>query len=468
MAEINTSEEKPWGLKFKQFSGKEEDWSEWKVKFRGLLRTKKLLRHLETEQPTASGGTLEGTAALEKWRDEDEAVFFELIFYTTGTACKLVQQFENGTQGKRAWDVLVDKYEGSGSMKTVELLQMLMSCQLEESKDPDPFFIKIESLQRRLNNRGRNYTDDMLKDLLIGKLPREGKYHPLISEFIGEQRTIDYERVKERVRLHWRTFIREQEQAEDDESSAKALMAKGSGAGGQGAADKQKEKCFRCKKPGHRSFECPQQQPRNNQGNRGRGRHGVGGGRGHRGGRGFGAGRHQNNQRGDWKKQQGDGSRCFVCEGHGHKSFECPTNKKKHQEHRDAGGEDAKANSALQEEEEIALMANVIPSRITASEIEHKGAWIVDSGATTHMVNSKEGLTDVVWSKGRVIVAGGKVLESVGTGSVKAMVKTKDGRTAPASFKNVLIVPELKRNLFCLLRRSWPVVARYCLAPPMQ
>jgi hypothetical protein len=68
----------------------------------------------------------------------------------------------------------------------------------------------------------------MLRDLLIAKLPRD-KYHALITSFGGERPT--YDKVKERIRMHWRTFIREKQGENDDESSAKALMSKGAGEG---------------------------------------------------------------------------------------------------------------------------------------------------------------------------------------------------------------------------------------------
>jgi hypothetical protein len=70
MAESSSTEEKPSGLKIKLFSGKEdEDWFEWKLKFQGVLRSKKLLRHLTTEKPTEVEGSLERLAAIDKWKD---------------------------------------------------------------------------------------------------------------------------------------------------------------------------------------------------------------------------------------------------------------------------------------------------------------------------------------------------------------------------------------------------------------
>jgi len=467
MADTSDIESKPTGLKIKIFSGKESEWSEWKAKFQAVLRSKKLLKHLSSEMPDEGLGddselfVSAGETALDKWMDNDQALYYELIIHTTGTACKLVQQFEERTQGQKAWEVLKEKYEGAGTFETMELIEELVSFKIADpSKDPDLSFIKVERLQRRLRDRGEEYTDNMLRDLVLFKLPRD-KYQGLLSTIGGpEGKRPTYEVTKERIRSHWRTFIREDRSPVDDDEedgSDKALMSKAAGEG-----DKQKIKCFKCKKPGHKSFECPQQQ-RNNQGGGG-GRGNRGGGRGHhgargrggpRGARGFGAGRHNNNyQRNDWKSPQGDGSglKCFGCNGFGHKIHECPTNKKKHEGHQQRDGEDPKANTALQEDEEIALIAKNVDPKTEAVGTVHKETWIVDSGATAHMVSSKEGLSDIVWGKGRVIVAGGKVLESVGTGTVKAMVKAKDGRIVPVAFKDALIVPELRRNLLSVKR----------------
>lgn len=457
-------ESKPSGLKIKIFSGREQEWPEWKAKFQAVLRSKKLLKHLSSEPPdealddSALFEERAGSTPFEKWLEDDEALFYELIIHTTGMACKLVQQFEERTQGRKAWEVLKQKYEGTGTLEAMELLEELMTCKMvDPSKDPDLFFVRLERLQRRLRDRGEEYSDNKLRDLLLVKLPRD-KYQGLISTIGGEGRRPSYEETKERVRSHWRIFIREGRSAMDDddeeESSAdKAFISKA--AAGEG--DKQKIKCFKCKKFGHKSFECTQQRNGDGggRGNRGggRGQHGARGRGGPRGGRGFGAGRHNNNnQRGDFKKPQGDGGlKCFGCQGFGHKIQECPTNKKKY-EHQQRDGYDPKANTAHQEEEEIALIANMDPKMTTASGIDRGETWIVDSGATTHMVNSKESLSNIVWSKGRVIVAGGKVLESVGTGTVRAMVKARDGRSVPVSFKDALIVPELKKNLLSVKR----------------
>ena len=74
---------------------------------------------------------------------------------------------------------------------------------------------------------------------------------------------------------------------------------------------------------------------------------------------------------------------------------------------------------------------------------KERACWLVDSGCTSHMVSSGEGLTDIRWGKGRVIVAGGEELESVGAGSINGVIKTRQGESRRIVFKDVLIVPGL-------------------------
>ena len=87
-------ENKPTGLKIKIFSGKESEWAEWKAKFQAVLRSKKLLKHLTSEMPDDAldddSELLEvrRVTPLDEWMDNDQALYYELIIHTTGTACK--------------------------------------------------------------------------------------------------------------------------------------------------------------------------------------------------------------------------------------------------------------------------------------------------------------------------------------------------------------------------------------------
>jgi hypothetical protein len=83
----------------------------------------------------------------------------------------------------------------------------------------------------------------------------------------------------------------------------------------------------------------------------------------------------------------------------------------------------------------MALMAAANPMQGVG-----KNTWIVDSGCTAHMVSSAEELTNIEWGKGQVVVAGGKVLESVGIGRIHGIVQTNKGTNIDVSFNNVLVV----------------------------
>jgi hypothetical protein len=63
------------------------------------------------------------------------------------------------------------------------------------------------------------------------------------------------------------------------------------------------------------------------------------------------------------------------------------------------------------------------------------------------MISSSEAFTSLKAGSGRVIVAGGRVLESTGIGTVEGTVKSLDGRFVPIKFTDVLLVPDLGANL---------------------
>ncbi len=59
-----------------------------------------------------------------------------------------------------------------------------MTCTMEDfHPDPDMFFVEVEGLQRRLKAQGQAYSDEMIKDLVIGNKLSEKKYHSLLTGF---------------------------------------------------------------------------------------------------------------------------------------------------------------------------------------------------------------------------------------------------------------------------------------------
>jgi hypothetical protein len=77
-----------------------------------------------------------------------------------------------------------------------------------------------------------------------------------------------------------------------------------------------------------------------------------------------------------------------------------------------------------------------------------KYSFIADSGASSHMVNSKSLLKNFVPEEGSVKVGYNRKIVSKGYGSYFGNHKNQDGEKVKVMFKRVILVPDLWINLF--------------------
>ena len=175
--------------------------------------------------------------------------------------------------------------------------------------------------------------------------------------------------------------------------------------------------CFGCGAPGHIKMDCPKKNAQRSLESSWRWKN-LRGGKKARDRRGFGDER-RNTWRNFGRPFEG---KCHTCNRKGHKAKYC-------RQH----------NKASEKHKEIAARGNEECQR----ESSESARWIVDSRCSYHMVKSSEGLSNIQWGKGRVQVAGGRVLKSVGIGSIVGAVRAQDGETKRVVFKDVRIVPEL-------------------------
>ena len=79
-----------------------------------------------------------------------------------------------------------------------------------------------------------------------------------------------------------------------------------------------------------------------------------------------------------------------------------------------------------------------------------KDKWIIDSGATSHIVNDQTLLINykVFERKQRVVTADGKICSALGVGDVKLRCYTGTAKAVNCDLLNVLFVPEVKSNFF--------------------
>jgi hypothetical protein len=87
---------------------------------------------------------------------------------------------------------------------------------------------------------------------------------------------------------------------------------------------------------------------------------------------------------------------------------------------------------------------------MAVEKIENNNLWIGDSGATSHMTHSEEGLYDIKNSYQTIIVGNGETLQSTKTGKIKIKAKDLDGKEIMFILSDVKYVPGVWRNLFSI------------------
>ena len=69
--------------------------------------------------------------------------------------------------------------------------------------------------------------------------------------------------------------------------------------------------------------------------------------------------------------------------------------------------------------------------------------WIADSGASCHMTNSLEGMTDLRDYYAKIKIGSEKTMLSTKKGTYEGMVVSKDNKKTMIQLKNVRFVPKM-------------------------
>jgi hypothetical protein len=92
-------------------------------------------------------------------------------------------------------------------------------------------------------------------------------------------------------------------------------------------------------------------------------------------------------------------------------------------------------------------------SFVAMSETEKKlDLWIGDTGASTHMTNTLDGLVNLQNEKTTVKIGNGESLISSIVGTSKATVEQANGSKMDVTLKDVAFVPALTTNLFSITK----------------
>lgn len=381
-------------MKFDSFGGKEKEWSVWKSKFKALAHHLKLLPLLK---PGASRPTARGDAR-DEWDEKSEELYYKLVWCTVGTALDLVKQFEDQEDcGAKAWRGLIDKYERKDVARLSALQGELINARLGNGQDPDPFFLKLEEARRQLREMGNEVTDDTLLGTVMNHLPDS---YATLRPSLRTNKGLDYETLKSEVRQHYLAEIAGQTESDGN----LALYAR-----------RFNGHCHKCEMYGHRARDCKVKVS----------------GNGSMSGGGGGSGK--------WKFNRGSGNGrsinnkivCYECEERGHMKRDCPK---------------LKSNTP-----NLAFTIVEENKALTVGE-KKEHTWLVDSGCTSHMCETTEGLVNVRKEILEVRVAGDTTLTATGVGTMKVWASNDAGDRVNITLNDVLIVPGLGYNLLSVDR----------------
>ena len=290
-----------------------------------------------------------------------------------------------------AWKNLKDRFEPNTGAAKVQLKQEFHQLKLESAdEDPDIWITQLELKRRRLQNLGSTIEDDDLILHILNHLPKEYEMVVELCEDDLSNGKIELSTVKERIRARYNRL----QKVTEDSDDAIALMMK----------TQFKKACTVCGKIGHKGSDC------------------------------FTLEKNKAKKEEFYEKRFGKRNK--------NKNYNNKNkNDKWKSKNRSPNQNDNMAMSGI--DEEMVLIAK-------DTQKFNKNTWIADSGATTHMCNSLEGMFDLEDVNVSISVGDGRKMTTTKVGKLKGTIIDSEGRKVIATLTNVSYVPELMVNLFSL------------------
>lgn len=146
--------------------------------------------------------------------------------------------------------------------------------------------------------------------------------------------------------------------------------------------------------------------------------------------------------------------KCFGCKQEGHKLADCPVKKNEDAKKK----EDSKKKDVNKSKAHVAEQSEVCFAGFSRgnarSGASNRVDWYIDSGCSDHLVNDKSLFVELRELEHPVEIAiakDGETIEAKQAGTVK-VTSVVNGKEIKCSVKNVLYVPELRCNLFSVIR----------------
>ena len=351
------------------FSGKEQDWNRWSKTFMATATAK---GYREVLKPTDEDEDVEEELNVQAYNDLilscQEDISFGIIDES------ISETFPDG-DARLAWKNLCNKFEPSTGAAKVQAKQEFLQLKLASAdEDPDNWILSLELKRRRLKTLGTTIEDDDMILHILNNLPREYETVVELCEEDLSRGTVNLQTVKERIRARFHRL----QKANESMDEAIALMAK----------QQFKGACSVCGKIGHKGADC------------------------------FILERNKDKKEAYFKKLD---ERRNKNKKNSFKNKKHPQGKKQGGNGQDNGQNTNSSMAMTNIDEEMILIAESNPKSFNSS------TWIADSGASTHMTNTMDGMFDVIDANINICVGDGRKMTTTKIGKWKGVAIDLEG-----------------------------------------
>lgn len=180
-------------IKTVKFSGRPDDYPEWRGKFIALLPAGVAKELIEPKNITSA--RLQGTLA-----PQNEILHKRLLLSTGHVAYSIVEATDG--DGRQAWLDLQEKYAARSDARIIELFLQLTNMSYDIDTDIDEHLLRAEFIQKQLARLDENVSDLLLRALIIQSLPPEFN---TVRAILQSQTTMTKQDFKRHLRVFYDT-----------------------------------------------------------------------------------------------------------------------------------------------------------------------------------------------------------------------------------------------------------------------
>lgn len=357
---------------------------------------------------------------------QDLMLCFSDIVNFTLIKSSMTTSLPNG-DAAMAWKKLMNKHEPSTTANKSTLIQKFYDSKLTKAeKDPDEWIAKLELIQAKLAVMKHTITDDQLMVHIIHSIyvsEYDGILDQLQTEFDSATGTKpDLNAVKDclrnkynRIKRKFKNHKEEDDDSEEEESNETALYAGGK---------KFKGQCTHCGIWGHKSVDCRDKKSDKPT-----------------------YGENKNTSEGKTRFP----FKCYNCGKVGHRASK-RRNKKKNYNNKNVSesantAKDSGNKNKNNKNEETMFICE--ECNLVTSTTYNANMLIGDTGASSNMTNSLNGIINIIDINTEVKMGDGRIVKATKKGLFQGTVMQKDGKTTSVNFQ-VKYVPDLHCNLLSI------------------